>query len=107
MTYCTLGLGMAVDRQNIFLKKRRTPRKKANSLDLRPQCQDREIHSESLRMEVSQPVLLARLPRSPLEDGRIRTGQVYGVRAGQKRKRSEICTAVDGESLNLYEVIDD
>jgi hypothetical protein len=55
-------------------------------------------------MEIGQPVTLTRLPRSPHETGATRTAPVFGIRAGQKRKRQEVCSAVDVDSISIYEV---
>ena len=55
-------------------------------------------------MELGQPVIQVRLPRSPYEHGTTKIGPVFSIRAGQKRKRQEIYTAVDGDSINIYEV---
>ena len=54
-------------------------------------------------MDISAPISLTRLPRPSKPDG-VRTGTVYGVRNGLKKRRKEICTATDGDSLSLYEV---
>jgi len=54
--------------------------------------------------EIKQPVVLARLPRPLLENSQHKYGPVYGLTAGQKRKRHEVSIAIDGNSVNLYEV---
>ncbi|KAH0834410.1 hypothetical protein FOPE_03563 [Fonsecaea pedrosoi] len=55
-------------------------------------------------MEISTPHVLARLPRPARHDANPRFGTVYAVRDGLKKRRKEICVAVDGDSLGLYEV---
>lgn len=59
---------------------------------------------EMLSMEIKQPVVLARLPRSMQDQSQHRYGPVYGLTAGLKRKRHEVAIAIDGNSVNLYEV---
>jgi hypothetical protein len=60
-----------------------------------------------LNMEIENPVTLARrLPQPPRENGVRHFATVYGVKAGQKRKRHEICTATDGDSVTIYEVVE-
>jgi len=59
----------------------------------------------SSNMEIGEPAVLARLPRAGLTgEGQTKFCQVYGIRAQQKKKRHEICAAVDGNSLNIFEV---
>lgn len=56
-------------------------------------------------MEIGEPSLLTKLPRAGiLGDGRTRFCQVYGIRDGQRKKRHEICAAIDSNSINIYEV---
>lgn len=55
-------------------------------------------------MDISEPVTLARLPRSPQKSSEVRFGPVWASRSGVKRKRHEICAAVEGTSVNIYEV---
>lgn len=55
-------------------------------------------------MEVTAPNLLIRLPRATRPDAATRFGPVWSLRDGVKRKRKEICAAVDGDSLSVYEV---
>lgn len=56
-------------------------------------------------MEISKPQLLAKLPRAGLGDqGRSKFCQVQGISNGRTRKRNEVCAAVDGNSVNIYEV---
>lgn len=56
-------------------------------------------------MEIGAACALAKIPRPGLVgNGEARFCQVYGVRDQQKRKRHEICAAIDGNSLNIYEV---
>lgn len=67
------------------------------------------IHADfvclSQDMEIAEPTLLVKLPRAgPSEEGSRRFSQVYGVRDGKSKKRHEICAAVDGNSLNIFEV---
>ena len=54
-------------------------------------------------MEISAPITLAKLPRANMHDG-TQMGTVYAVRDGIKRRRKEICVAVDGDTVSLYEV---
>lgn len=55
-------------------------------------------------MEISEPVVVAKLPRLQVESGRNLFSTVYSLKNGVKRKRQEICAAVDGDSINIYEV---
>jgi hypothetical protein len=55
-------------------------------------------------MEIKQPVVLAKLPRSLQDTNQHKYGPVYGLTAGVKRKRHEVAIAIDGISVNLYEV---
>ncbi|EXJ75270.1 uncharacterized protein A1O5_01966 [Cladophialophora psammophila CBS 110553] len=55
-------------------------------------------------MEISTPHVLSRLPRPAKPDATTRFGTVYSVRSGLKKRRKEICVAVDGNSLGLYEI---
>lgn len=55
-------------------------------------------------MEIKQPVVLARLPRSLQDASQPKHGPVYGLTRGQKRKRHEVSIAIDGNSVNLYDV---
>ncbi|KIW64026.1 hypothetical protein PV04_08987 [Phialophora macrospora] len=54
-------------------------------------------------MDVSAPISLARLPRASRPDG-IHFGAVHAMRNGLKKRRKEICAAVDGDSVGLYEI---
>ena len=54
-------------------------------------------------MDISQQVLV-RLPRGPRTDGRTSVTPVHSFNAGRKRKRNELCAAIDGESINIYDV---
>jgi hypothetical protein len=55
-------------------------------------------------MEITAPHILAKVPRSTKPDAATSFGNVYTVRDGLKKRRKEICVAVDGDSLSLYEV---
>ena len=55
-------------------------------------------------MEISPPTVLARLPKPLVDKGKVHFGLVWGIRDGTKRKRQEICTSVDGHSVNVYSV---
>lgn len=56
-------------------------------------------------MEISKPQLLSKLPRAGLGDqARSKFCQVKGISDGRTRKRNEVCAAVDGDSVNVYEV---
>ncbi|EXJ84822.1 hypothetical protein A1O3_05495 [Capronia epimyces CBS 606.96] len=57
-------------------------------------------------MEITAPHLLAKLPRTTKPDATTSFGNVYVVRDGVKKRRKEICVAVDGDSLSVYEVQD-
>ena len=51
------------------------------------------------------PVLLAQLPQPLFEpDKQFHFGPCYGLTGSRKRKRFEIAAAVDGETLNIYDV---
>ncbi|PGH32807.1 hypothetical protein GX50_04408 [[Emmonsia] crescens] len=56
-------------------------------------------------MELQAPSVLAQLPR-PLgaSAGKCQLGEVYGVEGSRKRKRYEVAAAIDGESVNIYNV---
>ncbi|EMC98265.1 hypothetical protein BAUCODRAFT_32278 [Baudoinia panamericana UAMH 10762] len=51
------------------------------------------------------PHTVASLPK-PLDalNGKVQAAQVYGIRAGRKRKRHEIAVGIDGEGVNVYNV---
>src|ERR1700679_3973344 len=55
-------------------------------------------------MKIEEPVVLARLPRTLQENNQHKHGHVYGLTAGQKKKRHEVLVAIDGHSVNIYEV---
>jgi hypothetical protein len=55
-------------------------------------------------MDIAKPILLAKLPRSSRSDAVTSFGPVHSVRDGAKKRRKEICTATDGNSLSVYEV---
>lgn len=58
-------------------------------------------------MEIGEPTLLAKLPRAGTsEEGSRKLSQVYGVRDGKTKKRNEVCAAIDGNSINIFEVCD-
>ncbi|KIW21104.1 hypothetical protein PV08_01683 [Exophiala spinifera] len=59
-----------------------------------------------MTMEISAPHPLVRLPRVARPDAATHIGPVFTVRDGVKRRRKEICAAVDGNSLNIYEAQD-
>ena len=52
------------------------------------------------------PYTIASLPK-PLDstNGRTQAAPVYGFRESRKRKRHEVTVGVDGESVNIYNVI--
>ncbi|OAX81924.1 hypothetical protein ACJ72_03732 [Emergomyces africanus] len=56
-------------------------------------------------MELQAPSVLAQLPR-PLgaSAGKCQLGEVYGLEGSKKRKRYEVAAAIDGESVNIYNV---
>ncbi|KAK4935215.1 hypothetical protein LTR66_015484, partial [Elasticomyces elasticus] len=56
-------------------------------------------------MDISEPVLLTKLPRAGLDgNGDTKFAQVYGVAAdGKRRKRNEICVATDGNSITVHD----
>ncbi|KAI1615125.1 hypothetical protein EDD37DRAFT_629880 [Exophiala viscosa] len=56
-----------------------------------------------MTMEISAPHLLVRLPRNARSDATTQFGSVYALRDGVKRRRKEICAAIDGDSLSIYE----
>ena len=54
---------------------------------------------------IRNATILSELPKSPWgEKGKISTADVYAIGMNKKRKRSELVTAIDGESINLYDV---
>ena len=54
---------------------------------------------------IQNATVLAELPRSLLgNDGKTFVTDVYAVARNKKRKRSELAIAIDGESVNLYDV---
>ena len=55
-------------------------------------------------MEIEEPVALAKLPRPFQTGGRVQFGSVWGIHGQVKKRRHELCTAVDGNSLGIYEV---
>ena len=56
-------------------------------------------------MSAQTPALLAQLPQPLFESGgQIQFGPCYGLTGSRKRKRFEIAAAVDGETLNIYDV---
>ncbi|KAL2406444.1 hypothetical protein ABEF95_015514 [Exophiala dermatitidis] len=57
-------------------------------------------------MELTAPIVLAKLPRTTKPDATTEFGNVYSVRDGVKKRRKEICIAIDGDSLSIYEVQD-
>lgn len=63
-------------------------------------------HVHGMTMEISGPHLLVRLPRTARPDASTNIGSVYALRGGLKRRRKEICAAIDGDSLSIYEVQD-
>lgn len=56
-------------------------------------------------MDLQYPSVLASLPR-PLHasTGKTRIGEVYSLADAKKRKRYEVTVAVDGETVNIYNV---
>ncbi|WEW61141.1 hypothetical protein PRK78_006631 [Emydomyces testavorans] len=56
-------------------------------------------------MSLQPPSLLAQLPR-PLggSAGKCQFSEVYSLTASRKRKRYEVAAAIDGESVNIYNV---
>lgn len=55
-------------------------------------------------MDIGEPSVLLRLPRSPQGTTNTRFGLTWGLRGGVKRKRHEVCTAVEGVGVNIYDV---
>lgn len=56
-------------------------------------------------MSAQTPLVLAQLPQPLLDSGgRTQFGLCYGLTGSRKRKRFEIVAAVDGETLNIYNV---
>lgn len=55
-------------------------------------------------MEIDAPVGIVRLPKPFGQGAKCTFGPVWGVRNGEKRKRHELCAAVDGDSVNVYNV---
>ena len=54
-------------------------------------------------MILQKPSILAQLPH-PFADGQIQCGTVHGLADSKKRKRYEISVAIDGESVNIYDI---
>jgi hypothetical protein len=56
-------------------------------------------------MSLQGPAVLAQLPQ-PLfdKDGQTQFGPCYGLTGSRKRKRFEIAAAIDGETVNIYDV---
>ncbi|RMD45034.1 hypothetical protein DV735_g207, partial [Chaetothyriales sp. CBS 134920] len=57
-----------------------------------------------MAMEIGQPVALRKLPRPAYGSGKVQFGSIWTLRPQSKRKRHEICTAVDGDSVNIYDI---
>ena len=56
-------------------------------------------------MRAQSPAVLAQLPQPLLEiGGRTQYGPCYGLTGSRKRKRFEVAAAIDGETLNIYDV---
>lgn len=56
-------------------------------------------------MELQAPFVLAQLPRAlGASAGKCQLGEVHGVAGPKKRKRHEVVAAIDGESVNIYNV---
>lgn len=57
-------------------------------------------------MDLQRPSVLAQLPR-PFEatTGSTQIGEVYSLIGSKKRKRHEVAAAVDGEGINIYNVL--
>jgi hypothetical protein len=57
-------------------------------------------------MEICPPVGIARLPKPFGENAKCSFGPVWGLKkdSGDKKKRQEICAAIDGDSVNVYNV---
>jgi hypothetical protein len=55
---------------------------------------------------VEAPYAIATLPK-PLdsENGRIHTAPVFSIRQSKKRKRHELAVGIDGEGVNIYNVL--
>lgn len=71
----------------------------------RPRATRATACSYRSNMEFGEAVVLAKLPRAGLTgEGQTRFCQVYGIRDAARKKRHEICAAVDGNSLNVFEV---
>ncbi|RMZ89443.1 hypothetical protein DV736_g3308, partial [Chaetothyriales sp. CBS 134916] len=55
-------------------------------------------------MEIGEPVALRKLPRPAHGNGKVHFGSIWALRPQSKRKRHEICAAVDGDSVNIYDI---
>lgn len=62
-------------------------------------------HVTTLKMEITPPHVLVKLPRSTRPDANAQFTVVHTNRQGIRRRRKEICAAIDGDSLSIYEVI--
>lgn len=54
-------------------------------------------------LEIGSPNAFAALPR-PASQGHVWAEAVYTAHRSKKRKRSEVAIAIDGESVNVYDV---
>jgi hypothetical protein len=58
-----------------------------------------------MSMSGKDPETLAQLPRPSSEgDGKVHFGPCFGLDGPRKRKRFEVAAAIDGETLNIYDV---
>lgn len=57
-------------------------------------------------MDLQPPSVLAKLPR-PFDSktGSTQIGEVFGLAGSKKRKRYEVTAAIDGEGVNIYNVL--
>lgn len=63
------------------------------------------VDMPQVSMIAQSPVVLAQLPQPLLGiGGQTQFGPCYGLTGSRKRKRFEVAAAIDGETLNIYDV---
>ena len=64
------------------------------------------LKQHEVTMEIGEPVALTKLSKPLQNGGRVHFGSIWAVHGQTKKRRHEICTAIDGDSLNIHEVCD-
>ena len=54
-------------------------------------------------MEICEPVALTKLPKPSQSGGQVQVGSVWALHGQTKKRRHEVCTGIDGDSLNIHE----